>query len=349
MPRSRSLENYLPWVFHRDHIVDAIITCMKRPSLSTYLFSLILYSSTLAAQDKATSLWKRLEHEPIYFGYTFDSNDENYIDINLSLKWSPHDDGIHPELRTALFDPDNPPDYDCSWHWFDFGCLYLAFTTRQAFYFGTRDSSPVIGQRFNPEVFLRFWLPNRSYLDIGFNHESNGQSIDSREEFEAKQSELANGEGEGPSAAKEYISRNWNFWEISYTSRDDLTVLGNPAYAIQLSGRYFINRGEETSFEFEGNTNRIERAEVDGLRFTARRHGNCGDERHCINRKLLYRYVTGYKNALERDSHRLEWGFSVDKWPITLWAHMGYNEDLIDFYRYVKSIGISFEINDTES
>jgi len=62
--------------------------------------------------------------------------------------------------------------------------VVIAFTGRFAQYLGTRDSSPVVTKRLNPKLFYRQRTQGRDYFDIGYNHESNGQSINTLEGFE---------------------------------------------------------------------------------------------------------------------------------------------------------------------
>ena len=78
-----------------------------------------------------------------------------------------------------------------------------------------RDSSPVIGQRFNPEVFFRWWLQGDDYVGVGYSHESNGQSINSQSSFVDKQENLRQ-EGDDERLAKEYLSRGWDYWELTW-------------------------------------------------------------------------------------------------------------------------------------
>lgn len=80
-------------------------------------------------------------YEPITGGYTRDSNDTGFLDVNLSLKiqlvpwcWMPR--YVHP---------------------------YFAMATRFGFYWGSRPGSPVIGKSYNPLLLVRVLRnPSRS-------------------------------------------------------------------------------------------------------------------------------------------------------------------------------------------
>jgi hypothetical protein len=90
--------------------------------------------------------------------------------------------------------------------------FYAAFTGRFGQYIGTRDSSPVVGKRFNPKLFYRLWTDrdHEEYLDFTFlGHESNGQSIDSPAEYQA-----ALISAEKPEVVDDQISRGWDYLEL---------------------------------------------------------------------------------------------------------------------------------------
>jgi hypothetical protein len=138
-------------------------------------------------------------YEPNRLGWTFDDNDvdEGYLDAIFSLKYPLFHDDYYSREGSPLN-------------------AYLAFTGRFSQYIESRDSSPVIGRRFNPKFFLRHWLGDDSrYIDFGLAHESNGQNISSegaylreREDFES--------EGQDPDFARDYISRGWDYLSLDW-------------------------------------------------------------------------------------------------------------------------------------
>ena len=306
--------------------------------------------STGAAQETTEQgtnnpQWQRVAHEPNSFGYTADGGDKNYIDINLSLKWSPMDDALSiPEARARGVDKYR----SCNGSGLPY--IYLAFTTRQAFYLSTRRSSPVIGQRYNPEIIGRYWLEDGGYLDFGYNHESNGQSIDSFEAYQTLENELI-ASGDSSSLGKEYISRGWDFWELTWKTvyRHDIAWVDQAAYFF--TARYFVSNGlfqgkpEEVN-DWEKEYQNLSRSQVDGLRFLGRwdLHDCRGMDWVCLQ-KISYQFTTGYEDPLENNAHRLEMGVKFfNAFPFTLWFSSGYNDDLVDYYRRVKSVGVSLEL-----
>jgi len=297
-------------------------------------------------QISTGQLWELVSHEPTSFGYTFDGNDENYIDINISLKWTPAADDMltlsESEGKTM------------SWGGSGLPYLYLAFTTRQAFYMSTRESSPVIGQRYNPEVFGRYWFKD-GYLDFGYNHESNGQSINDQAGFLGKRLSLRH-DGDDPDGAKEYISRGWDYWEVTWKKvhQYDFEYIEEVEY--YLNGKYFVSNGlfqgapEEVN-EWETTSKRYSRSQVDGLSMLTKVDLNLGcndsDENgdwFCLE-KMAYQFTTGYDDIFEHDTNRIELGVRLfNRVPIGLWASEGYNNDLVDYYRRVKSAGVRLEL-----
>jgi hypothetical protein len=141
-------------------------------------------------------------YEPITAGYTKDGDDVPYLDVTLSLKF-----------------PLLPP------RWTLPNGLFLAFTGRFGFYWGSRDTSPVIGESYNPKLIWR-WVPGSAdtkpatlgnassreyvgYFDFAYAHQSNGQSVSTAEQY--AQAQL---NSRRPEFANEYISRGWDYLEV---------------------------------------------------------------------------------------------------------------------------------------
>lgn len=289
--------------------------------------------------------WQRVAYEPNNFGYTVDGNDANYIDINLSLKWSPVDDALSiPESRRQGVEKSR----SCNGTGLPY--VYLAFSTRQAFYYSTRSSSPVIGQRFNPKIIGRYWLKKDGYVDFSYSHESNGQSINNEKAYNDLQLEMEQNDND-PSYAKEYISRGWDFLETSWKVVRPDNPFGSGPSNYYFTARYFLENGifqdepEEVN-SWEQGYNGLSRSQVDGLLFLANWDlGDCqGNDWLCVE-KLAFKFGTGYEDTLENNNVRFEFGVKLaNAFPFTLWYSSGYNSDLIDYYRYVKGVGISLEL-----
>ncbi|NND67355.1 MAG: hypothetical protein HKN19_07200, partial [Halioglobus sp.] len=163
-------------------------------------------------------------YEPNRIGYQYDDNDvsEGYMDATLSLKYPLLHDGYYSE-EAALFNP------------------YFAFTGRFSQYLESRESSPVIGKRYNPVLFFRHWLGDDTrYVDIGLGHESNGQNIDSADAYLIERLEF-NRKGEDPDFARDYISRGWDYLSLDWKH----TWYTAPGGALDtyLLTRYFLDDG----------------------------------------------------------------------------------------------------------
>ncbi|MEX2374923.1 MAG: hypothetical protein WD942_04950, partial [Dehalococcoidia bacterium] len=151
-------------------------------------------------------------HEPNTLLARMDSNDINnlYMDANLSLKYPVLSPVV--DLISELFEIDRARNLPR---------LYLAFTTRFSQYLGSRESSPVVPRRYNPELFLRVWREggyerdDPSFWDFGYGHESNGQPIETEEAFALAQA-TAVGRGEPPWFARDQLSRGWDYLSIDW-------------------------------------------------------------------------------------------------------------------------------------
>src|SRR5215469_7944621 len=152
-------------------------------------------------------------YQPITGGYTYDSNDTGFLDVNLSIKIRLLPCSVAPSFMQP----------------------YFAMATRFGFYWGTRPNSPVIGKSYNPLVLLRF-LPTREtipspngrsferaeYVDVvPYAHESNGQLIHTPEQYDAQLESL-----KSVSYTNNFIHRGWDYagitWKKTYGS--DITM-----------------------------------------------------------------------------------------------------------------------------
>jgi hypothetical protein len=236
---------------------------------------------------------------------------------------------------------------------------FFAFTGRFSQYIESRDSSPVIGKRFNPKFFLRHWLDGGSYLDFGYAHESNGQNITTEEAYLREREDFA-AEGQDPDFARDFISRGWDYLSLDWRKswRPKSWFLGKGRLTSFLNLRYFLEDGllqgePEESNDWEGaGVNR--RKEYDGISFMARYEfskafclggGNLygGSSAACLS-KLAWRQTTGYDGVFDNNTSRLELTVSVLDIPFTLWGQRGYNSDLVDYYRKVDSWGLALEL-----
>jgi hypothetical protein len=282
-------------------------------------------------------------YEPITGGYTHDSNDTGFYDVNLSVKvrllpWCSTPAYVHP---------------------------YFAMATRFGFYWGSRPNSPVIGKSYNPVLLLRFIRPNqemrqdhqtferRDYIDvIPYAHQSNGQLIHTQEEYETELQSL-----QIPSYTNNFIHRGWDYvgivWKKSWTEE----------FAAYLEGRYFLQngllQGPPNEYQsWEDNPQGKPRRAVDGLSATIEfptsyahfvvdpSEDPCLRDttvQHLICRlrpNITVKYLTGYDTPFKYSTGRVEFGFQVLTLPLVLWIQHGYMSSLAMYYEKVTSTGI---------
>ena len=305
-------------------------------------------------------------YEANKIGFTFDENDVGYMDFTLSLKY-PIVISKNNVIDAKAKDPGFFTKYLLP-------VPYLAFTGRFGQYLLTRDSSPVIGKRFNPKVFLRFFKsnPQSSYLDIGYAHESNGQRIHSAGSYQDLRADFAS-EGEDPEFANDYISRGWDYWEMHWFKRFN----GEEDFSSEISLKYFIEdgylQGEMEEFNsWENSREGRQRKEVDGIMVKLSFKKPTRDIPKPIRMVVKYIpekfkkvikyipdflyslpigyggssviYTTGYKDAFSNNTIRGEVLLRFGDLPIQFWISEGYNSDLIDYYQRVRSSGFCLNL-----
>ena len=222
---------------------------------------------------------------------------------------------------------------------------YFAFTGRFAQYITTRESSPVLAKRFNPKVIARTWLSEKGeYIDFAYEHESNGQSINTAAAYQRKVADLI-ASGENPDYAKDYISRGWDF--LSLTFKNKMTF-GSQDVSSYLGLKTYLPNGilqgpTEEAHLWEGAAREFSRSDFDGIswRLVSKMRLKMGPIR---GTKGSIELITGIGKPFEHISSQLEFTTFWWDFPITLWGASGYNSDLIDYYTRVESFGLAFEL-----
>ncbi len=320
-------------------------------------------------------------YEPTTIGYTKDSDDSHFMDFKVSVRYQLFPDWVTRSLnwmpRAIPFFPSGVGDDSA---------LYLAFTGRFGQYIGTRDSSPVVEKLFNPKVFYRYWTDDghKNHIDVAFAHQSNGQAIDSSQEY---QDALATSQNEH--AVKDQLSRGWDYWEASWKRtwyererpptvtpaepctgdvekckkaadeaaciqkcRDCDTCRGidgkKTSIVSYLGFKHFLQRGplqgyQENYNEWETDPEGKDLDQVSGLsamlKWTER------GERKCFSDlKIAVRYETGTDKPFRYDTVRVEVGTKIIQLPVSVWRQAGYNSDLAQYFKKVRSVGIQAEI-----
>lgn len=292
----------------------------------------LLVSPLVAEAQTATSSEAVLEsYEPNTVGFTKDSDDERFLDVKLSLRYP-----LMPNAFRGVF-----PNSELS----------FAATVRFAQYIDTRASSPVIGKRFNPKLIWRRFTPSAAplflqYLDFAYAHESNGQSINTHEEylFEVRRQEAV---GNRPEAAKDFISRGWDYLEVA--SKHGPQRGENRQLTIYSSFRYFLPEGllQEKAEEYNTWEDDLEgkpRKEVQGLALFLKHETWFPDAKWLKGVKLGLGLETGYSRPFRYNTLRLEARGDLAQLPILVFYQNGYNSDLALYYKRVSTIGIALEL-----
>jgi len=306
---------------------------MKTKMLSFVVLLILAFFHTLIqADDHALTL---SSYEPNTVTWVKDSNDVNYMDFKVSLKYpltihNEYCDAIKSESLSQLN-------------------LYFAFTTRFAQYLKTRDSSPVVGKQFAPRIFNRFWLGDKEqYLDLGYVHESNGQDVNDFSEYLALRQQYLVG-NENPDFANDYISRGWDYVEMR-VKHGKLYNEGKLSAYLML--RHYLRDGfaqgepeEIRDWERPGEIP-LKRKDIDGLHvLTKYQLDQChGGWLTLCDGKLALSYTTGIARPFEHHSYRAELTFVVaGTLPLTFWYAYGHQSDLIDYDKRVESFGLGVE------
>lgn len=303
--------------------------------LTLAMIAVVIHAHFLmfAGDAPSTRILKLRSHEDSLVGYRKDDNDVAFMDFKLSL--------MYPMLHNG--EPNGSRGKPSFWGPLPYG--YFAFTGQFGQYIGTRSSSPVISKRFNPKIFGRYWLSEEgSYVDFSYEHESNGQSIDTASAYQRKRQDLI-ASGENPDFAQDYISRGWDF--LGVTLNKEINFL-DATFSSTLKGKFFLDDGllqqaKEEPQSWEGITEAHPRSEYDGLflSLASNVRFKFGPIR---GTKGTLHFTTGYRNPLKRCSTRFEF---LTKWwdfPLVLWGSSGFNNDLADYYERVGSYGVAFEL-----
>jgi hypothetical protein len=277
-------------------------------------------------------------YEPSAFGYTKNNDDVSFENIKISVKF--------PVMPRATLR-----------HWGEANRVFFSFTGYWGFYTFTRPSAPVVGKEYNPQLFFQHEVAcqgalqggygvNRvyggtehdgCYWAVGYNHDSNGQIIDSPGLY------LETQRDHGTEAANDAISRGWDYirlngrYIVSLGPRDRLSIYPDLKYFL-IDG--LIQKEQEELHDWEHPPDGKERREVDGVGVLTKYQHEFGGR----DTKFVLEYTTGYKDPFRYSTVRLEAGVVVLELPIVVWAEKGYVSDLAQYYRNVTGYGVQIEI-----
>ncbi len=283
-------------------------------------------------------------YEPTTLGWTKDNDDNGFVDFTISVRYQ-----LLPLYFTRF------QDQYLGRYFPGLGersAFYLAFTGRFGQYLGTRDSSPVVGKRFNPKLFYRYWTDDdltlddehASHIDVAFAHESNGQSIDSLEEYQAAVSTT-----QDKAAVNDQLSRGWDYFEVLWKRNiEAIEVKGERNLYTYVRLKYFLSHGplQGTAEEYvpwEENPEGKKRSFVNGVSGMIKyvRKGEWGSFQDL---KLSALYETGYRKPFRFGTYRYEIGSKLWQLPVSVWWQNGFNSDLAQYYKRVTSYGAQIEI-----
>lgn len=269
---------------------------------------------------------KLVSHEPSLLGWSYDQSGHGYMDFLLSVKFA-----IAPASIEKYISRQSEVNF--------------AFSGRYGQYF-SRESSPVISKRFNPELFYRHTLQRDdrdkldSYLDVGYGHESNGQGINSQASYQQAQATL-----ERPEYADENISRGWDYVRFTVRSPRYPGFWKDDCVQAFVTGKRFLGggvfQGQPDEYNsWENSPEGKPRDEVDGVSVLMKYRHESG----LSGWKLAMLYTTGYREIFRYNSVRLEAGVKILQLPVIIWTSHGYNSDLIRYYKNTKAAGVALEI-----
>lgn len=270
-------------------------------------------------------------YEPNTIGYTKDDDDLAFMDFKLSVRYQ-----LFPDWMTRGL---NYLKSDVGYN----SATYFAFTGRFGQYIGNRDSSPVVGKRFNPKLFFRYWYDGKheEYVDLAYAHESNGQFINKEAQYQAARSTA-----EQPEYANDHLSRGWDYFELVWKKiacEDEHRALSAYLTLKQFLPWGVLQKEPEEYNSWEGNPEGKPRDQVNGVAGMLK----CvmkGQRLIFKDLKLAVSLETGYRKMFNNNTVRFEAGTKVLQLPLTLWAQTGYGSDLAQYYKDVNSYGIEVDI-----
>jgi hypothetical protein len=294
-------------------------------------------------------------YEPNILGYRWPNDDVGFIDITVSLKYRLFPE--HISLWTC------PSGDGCQDRW----RAYLGFTGQWGFYLGTRASDPVIGKSFNPKLFVRytpdssrnsksFWTKGGhriyedwSYIDLGYAHESNGQTIDNGAAY-ALERRL---NPDDPEFALDEVSRGWDYVQLA-GKYSFLRSASDRRLALYADLKYFLTNGPiqgtpEEYHSFENDPDAKSRSEVEGVLAAMEyqwRQDLIRTKKGPVlaDPRVMLQFETGYESPFQYHTFRIEIGATLMELPIALWYQDGYSSSLARYYKHSSAVGIELRL-----
>jgi len=260
-------------------------------------------------------------NEPSYFVLAHDSGEgRNHIEFYLSIKYP---------LFTTLVEK----------YLGERSRLYFNYNGKYDFYLFSRDSSPIISRRQNPGAMYEYTWPAMTHLHlqsfkIGYFHESNGQTVDTSEEYLATEN------------ARDYVSRGWDYIPLEMkfaVSEKRHGIFGN--FYLYLQGRYFLDKqiftqDREDQIFWEPVAEQPHIEDYDGVRTILSTVFILPYlEAQEIKFSAIFR--SGYRNF--NLSQRYEATFRLFDLPLYVYYFRGYGVELSTYHEKGTTYGVGFE------
>lgn len=273
-------------------------------------------------------------YEPNLIGLTYDNDDKTpFLDFKVSLKYPIAHEYSKDWCNNRLFSSCIP---------------YFTFTGRFGQYIETRESSPVIGKRFNPSLMFKFnfqdgyvdntltYLTKKQYITLEYGHESNGQRVASLASWQAMADDFELN-GEKSAFANDYISRGWDYWGITYkTSIIDKRINAYLHYQNFIGG--LLQGDIEEFYPWEEQRSITSRKQINGLKVLLR-------YQNTNKNKFALIYETGIKNSFKYNTYKFEAATYFFDMPAMIWIRHGYAADFAQYFKKNTSYGFAFELS----
>lgn len=177
-----------------------------------------------------------------------------------------------------------------------------------------------------------------SFVDVYYGHLSDGQGISDPAGLAQLAGTLGgNSPGQSMEFARDYISRGWDYFGAAWTGTFQD---GGSLYARlrKYVGGFFQQQIEETPWEDpQSRITRLQQVNGIYVRYASNNPGS--DFNYTASLE------TGAETPGRYNTLRLE-GINRVKWfdvPLKLWYQQGYNSDLAQYYKFVRSAGFAFQ------
>ena len=281
-------------------------------------FLLIICSSNPTLADDTQTAPKDSEgrlrgNEPSYFVYARDNHDDTkHIEFYLSVEYPFGDKAIH-------------------WLFGENSSLFFNYNGKYDFFLSSRYSAPIISRRQNPGLVYEYKLDKPLWglnsIRTGYFHESNGQTIDTIDEYLVTEH------------AEDHVSRGWDYIPL------DLKFEPFNEFSLYLKGRSFLEKQlgqdeKEDEIFWEpvvGDQPEIE--DYDGIRIILSKKFKV---KYFDEIKLAAKFRSGYKDY--NLSQRYEGTFTIIDIPFHAFYATGYGNEIATYHKKGHYYGIGFEL-----